>query len=120
MLFHYMRLFKTERRFYHYHYSHWLRFIIIIIFIIIKCICAPDDVVVDSVVTVIDELDSKCWLIALIVFVSDEALLPILLNDIEDDVLWVEAALELDVVELFALLQFVPLLTLSLLLPFVL
>lgn len=76
----------------------------------------PDDVVVDSVVTVIDELDSKCWLIALIVFVIEAALLPILLNDIDDEEFCVEAVLELDVVELFALL-FVPLLALSLLFP---
>lgn len=47
---------------------------------------SPDDVVVDSVVTVIEELDSKCWLIAFIVFAMDDALLPILLNDIDDDV----------------------------------
>lgn len=46
---------------------------------------SPDDVVVDSVVTVIEELDSKCWLIAFIVFAMDDALLPILLNDNDDD-----------------------------------
>lgn len=79
-------------------------------------IYSPDVVVVDSVVTVIDELDSKCWLIAFIVFAMDDALLPILLNDIDDDdVFWVEAVL--DVVELFALLLFGPLLVLSLLFP---
>lgn len=71
---------------------------------------------VDSVVTVIDELDNKCWLIALIVFVMEDALLPILLNDI-DDVFCVEALLELDVVELLPLLIFVPF---SLLAPFAL
>lgn len=76
---------------------------------------SPDVVVVDSVVTVIELLDNKCWLIAFIVFAMDDALLPILLNDIDDDVFWVEAVL--DAVELFALLLFVPLLVLSLLFP---
>lgn len=70
--------------------------------------------VVDSVVTVIDEFDNKCWLIALIVFVMEDALLPILLNDIDDGFCVVGAVLELDVVELFAVLLVVPLLTLSL------
>lgn len=76
----------------------------------------PDDVVVDSVVTVIDEFDNKCWLIALIVFVMEDALLPILLNDI-DDGFCVEAELAFGVVELFAVLIFVPLLALSLFSP---
>lgn len=78
----------------------------------------PDDVDDDSVVTVIDEFDSKCWLIAFIVFVKEDALLPILLNDIDDDDDdCVDAVLELGVFELFALLLFVPLLMLSLLIP---
>lgn len=72
---------------------------------------------VDSVVTVIDEFDNKCWLIAFIVFASELELLPILLNDIDDDEFWVEAGPEFDVVELFALLLFVPLLAFSLLFP---
>lgn len=76
----------------------------------------PADVVVDSVVTVIDEFDNKCWLIALIVFVSEDALLPILLNDI-DDGFWLGAVLELDIVELFAMLLLKPLLALSLFSP---
>lgn len=65
---------------------------------------SPDEVDVDSVVTVIDEFDNKCWLMALIVFVMEDALLPILLNDI-DDVFCVEAGLELDVAELLPLLE---------------
>lgn len=80
-------------------------------------IVAPDDVVDDSVVTVIDEFDSKCWLIAFIVFAIDVELLPILLNDIDDDEFWAEAVLKFDALELFALLLFVPLLAFSLLFP---
>lgn len=82
-----------------------------------KSVNAPDVVVVDSVVIVIDEFDSKCWLIAFIVFAMDAELLPILLNDIDDGEFWVEAVLEFDVVELFALVLFVPLLAFSLLFP---
>lgn len=66
-------------------------------------------------VTVIDEFDNKCWLIALIVFVIEFALLPILLND-SDDAFGVAAVL----VELFVVLLLVPLLAHSLFGPFTL